>query len=329
MRLRKIGVSLTLLLLVAGATVAATDAFEYQLIGTIKQKDREHFRDALPHVFLEGTKVPFAAQTRADAAGKFTFKNLPADLFTLIVYIPRSGQYKKTVEVSASLADSRKRVFVEVEFHPSLESRALRQVSPLELSIPKKALKEFTKAHEELSRRNAAGAVERLKKAVSIYPDFLEAWNFLGTLAYKSGDLDQAEKYFREALNRDPQYYASMVNLGGILLLQGKIKEAFPLNSSAVQAMPDDALAHSQLGLNYYFLGQLDEAENSLKQAIALDPGHFSFPQIPLSRIYIQRRDFSSALKLMEQFLSLHPDAPQSPTIRKQIEEIQRQMSSY
>jgi tetratricopeptide (TPR) repeat protein len=298
----------------------------YQLIGKIKQQDKEFSRNALPQVFLDGSRIPYAAFTQADVSGNFKFKDLRPDLFTLTIYIPRAGQYRQTVEVSPGLADSRKRVFVDVIFRPNLESRSLAMVSSAELAIPGKALKEYTKARNKLGNRDPAAAVAHLKKAVALAPQFCEAWNSLGTLAYKSGDLQLAESYFREALKQDPDYYPSMVNLGGTLLSQGRSDDALPLNLSAVRTMPDDALAHSQLGLNYYYLGQFTEAEECLKKAVSLDPGHFSYPQLTLANIYLGKKDFASAARALEQFIQLHPDAKQAPAAQRQIEDIHRNL---
>ena len=319
------------LLLIVGAAFtprAAMGEDKYQLNGQIKLKDKEFSRDALPQVLLEGTRIPFSTRTRADLSGNFKFKNLQADLFTLIIYIPRVGVYRQTVEVSPGLADSKGRVFVEVAFQPNLEGNKLGEVSSAQLSIPDGALKEYEKANQKLARRDAQGAVEHLKKTVAMAPQFVEAWNTLGTLAYKSGDFPTAESYFREALKREPDYYPSLVNLGGVLLTQGKLRDSLPLNLAAVQAQPDDALAHSQLGLNYYYLEQFPEAEKHLKRAIALDAGHFSFPQVPLAEIYVLRQDFDSAGRTLDQFLTLHPDAIKTPALQKRISAIRDRTSA-
>jgi tetratricopeptide (TPR) repeat protein len=307
---------------------AAAESESYQLIGKILLKDIELSRNALPLVMLEGTQIPFAAHTRADLSGKFKFKDLQPDLFTLIVYIPRAGEYRRTVEVSAGLADLKKRIFVDVVFQTNLGSRTPGAVSSSQLSISEKALKEYEKARKKLGQRDSEGAIAHLRKTVAAAPQFTEAWNTLGTLAYKSGDLPLAENYFREALKHDPDYYPSVVNLGGILMVQGKIQESLHLNLAAVRARPDDALAQSQCGLNYYYLKQFDEAETYLKQAISLDPGHFSFPQLALADIYLGNKDFKSAARELEQFLALHPDAKQAPAVRKQIEEIRPRIHS-
>jgi tetratricopeptide (TPR) repeat protein len=298
----------------------------YQLIGKITLKERELSQRALPIVLLEGTKIAFSARTHADPDGKFIFKNLQPDLFTLTVVVPKAGEYQRTVEVSPGLADSQKRVFIDVLFEPNFTSKSMHQISSTQLSIPEKALRGYQKANEKLGKRDSEGAIAHLQKSLRIAPQFVDAWNTLGTLAYKSDDLTLAESYFREALKHEPEYYPSLVNLGGIVLAQGKTQDALPLNRAAVQAKPDDALAHAQLGLTYFYLNQYAEAEKYLKQAVSLDPGHFSFPQLPLAEIYISRQDFTSAAGVLKQFLALHPDAEQSPAVRKRIENIRSRL---
>lgn len=300
----------------------------YELIGRITWKDRGFSRSAPPLVVLDGAVSPYSAVMRADPTGRFKFKNLVPDMYTLTVYVARAGEYRRTVEVSPSLADTRKRIFVELNFEPNLGSRALHTVSSAQLSVPSKALKEFEKALKKLGRRDADGAVAHLKKTVELAPQFAEAWNTLGTLAYKESDYRQAESYFREALKHEPGYYPSRVNLGGVLLNLGRMEEALPLNKDAVETRPDDALAHVQLGLNHYYLGQYTEAEKHLKHAASLDPHHFSYPHLTLARIYLLQKDIASAERTLNEFLSLHPDAQTSPAVRKHIEAIRSQLAA-
>jgi Tfp pilus assembly protein PilF len=308
--------------------VAGIGAERYQLIGKITLKDRELSRNALPVILLEGTRIPFAAHTHADVSGRFKFNNILPDLFTIIVYIPRAGEHRQTIEVSAGLADSRRRVFVDVDFRPNLGSKTLGEISSTQLSVPEEALTEYEKARKKLGRSDVESAIAHLKKAVAIAPQFIEAWNTLGTLAYKSGQLSLAEVYFREVLRKEPDYYPSLVNLGGTLLNEGRLQAALPLNKAAVEARPDDALAHSQLGLNFFYLGDDIEAEKELKQAELLDPGHFSYPQLPLAEIYLRKQDFRSAERELRQFLILHPDAGQEPAVKERIGRIFAQLYS-
>ena len=159
-----------------------------------------------------------------------------------------------------------------------------------------------------------------LRKAVENSPHFASAWNQLGTMAYQGRRYQQAEEYFREALKQDPGAYSPLVNLGGALVAQNKIQESLPVNLEAVKAMPGDALAHSQLGSSYFFLGRLDEAETQLKEAKAIDPAHFSMPQLVLIEIYARKNQPAAAAAEIREFMKLHPDSEWIPKLRKALE---------
>ena len=116
--------------------------------------------------------------------------------------------------------------------------------------------------------------------------------------------------------------------MAGALFSQGKIADSLPFNLAAVEMRPDDALAQSQLGLSYFYLRNFPEAEVHLKKAISLDPGHFSYPQLPLAEIYLVRNDAASAKREIDQFLQLHPDAEQSTVIKERLGRIRSRIDS-
>jgi tetratricopeptide (TPR) repeat protein len=161
--------------------------------------------------------------------------------------------------------------------------------------------------------------MKRLRKAVEIAPGFSAAWNHLGTIAYKAQQYDEAAADFRKALTADPEAYEPLVNLGGVLLNLSKTDEAWSYNVHAVLKRPEDALANSQLGMNYYELGKADLAIKHLEQARKLDPGHFSNPQLLLAEIYMRRQENARAAEVLEQFLAVHPDWPRAAAMREAI----------
>ena len=48
-------------------------------------------------ISLFATKTPFTAATLSDAAGRFTFKKLPPDDYTVAVFIPGRGEARRSV----------------------------------------------------------------------------------------------------------------------------------------------------------------------------------------------------------------------------------------
>lgn len=63
------------------------------------------------------------------------------------------------------------------------------------------------------------------------------------------------------------------------------------------------------MGKSYFDLGLLDEAEQRLKRVEELDPGHFSYPQLLLARIYESQGRYEKGGDALDAFLRLHPDA--------------------
>jgi len=296
---------------------AAAERKVYQVVGKILQSDGTAFRGAAPVVFLHGAITPFSAQALVGTDGQFKLKSIPPGTYTLVADAPRVGEMRKTIEVGPSFADPQGRVVVNLTFDRSLSSLKTDTVSAAALSVPESAMQEYRRAQDCVGRQDIKGATARLRKAVEIAPQFAIAWNQLGTIAYQTKQYLQAEECFREALKQDPDLYAPLVNLGGTLLSQNRIQDALPINQEAVKDMPGDALAHSQLGKNYYYLGQLDDAETHLRRAKALDPSHFSYPQIILIEIYLKKNQLPAAMVEMEEFLKLHPDSDLAPQIRK------------
>ena len=300
----------------------ARGAETYQLTGTILREDGRPFLRSRAVVFLHGAVKPYFAQTAAGSDGKFKFKNVPADTYTLIVAVPRMEELQKTIEVGPGFADSKKRIALTVTTGKAAALEKTQVVSTHELSIPYGARQEYSKAAERLGRGDIQGAVACLKRATEIAPQFATAWNFLGTIAHQTRQFAQAEEYFREALRQDAGLYVALVNLGGTLLSQGKIEESLSVNQRAVAADPGDALAHAQLGLCYFRLGKLDDAEIHLKRAKVLDAGHFTNPQLYLAEIYANRGQTEAVISEIEEFLRLHPDAENAPELRRALESL-------
>ncbi len=295
----------------------------YELRGRVLQPEGKPFRDTFPAVSLHGSTTPFAAETLADPSGKFKFKDLRPGMYTLIITVAQVGQLQRTIEIGPTFVDAKKKTVELTVRFDSKTTEDSHTISARQLSVPEGARRQYEKAQDRLRRRDVPGAVECLKKAVALAPQFSAAWNHLGTIAYQSKEYKQAEEYFREALKQDPDSFAPLVNLGGALLSEGKVKQSLDFNLRAVNTRPDDALAQSQLGQSYFLLGQLDDAEQHLKRSKQLDPAHFSFPQLVLAEIYERRNDYAALKAELEEFLRYHPDSALAPAVKESLKRVE------
>lgn len=294
----------------------------YELLGQVRP-------EAAAAVTLFGATSPFHASTISEDSGKFVFRKLDPGAYTLAVYIPGRGEARKTVEVGPGTSDGHGRVVLKFDLRDSdfVYHDIVRQensVSTMELTIPDKAFHEYQDAQKALRKREVPDAVKHLETAIRIAPQFANAWNELGTIAYQTQQFPRAEECFREALKRDPKAYEPLVNLGGVLVTLNKLDEAWKFNGFAVLERPGDALANSQMGMTYFGLGDYDRAVKYLETARRIDPAHFSHPQLILAEIHLRRGERAAAADCLEDFLAHHPDWPQAAKMRSTIGDLRQ-----
>ena len=97
------------------------------------------------------------------------------------------------------------------------------------------------------------------KRAIEKYPNDFRAYNNLGELAYQAGKFDEAENYFKTALQKNASAAEANANLGLISLIKGdKAAAETYLGKAAGAAGLDEAFG------NYYIAaGQYDRAVTS------------------------------------------------------------------
>lgn len=278
-------------------------------------------------VSIEGVQASRSGETFADSNGRFRFRNLPPGPYVVTVFAAGSGMTRRSVDVTPGLADARGRVETTVPLNPSTgpstrNLQARNTVSLRDLSISGKARKEFDEAMTRERKRDDEGAVSHLQHAVEISPQFMRAWHELGVIAYRQHRWTEAEHCFRKALDLRPGAVMPALNLGGVLLYQGKGQEALPFNKLAAERAPSNPLANLQLGVNYYMLGRDREALQFLRTAKEIDPSHTSHPQLALAELHLHRGDRGEAVKEFEDFLARHPDSPQATDIRRRVEQL-------
>ncbi|MGW8182259.1 MAG: tetratricopeptide repeat protein, partial [bacterium] len=293
------------------------EPLSFELSGQVKLPDGAIDPSVRPQIFLQSRDTIYYKRETASRGWTFRFKGLVSGKYTLFIIAQNLGTLKTTVLIGVSQADAEGRIQMTATLTPGNAGSA--EVSALVLAVPKRATREYEKAVKCLGELDREGAVRHLEKAVELAPQFSDAWNRLGTIAFKEQVYSKAERYFREAIEQDPVSYPPLVNLGAALLLQNRLDDALKVNLEAVDRRPDDPLAHAQLGGAYFALGSLKLAESHLQSAKELEETHFSNPHLMLAKIYFQREDFSAVVEELEDFLRIHPDYPQQAKLEEAI----------
>lgn len=135
-------------------------------------------------------------------------------------------------------------------------------------------------------------AIIYFEKAVEIDPDYYQAWNNMGYMYFLQANYQKALEFFDQALKANPNYEQARLNrVKTSQIIDGKIKiQAFELveRSSeidslelqianyrkALQIDSNYADAWNNLGVAYYYSGNLDSAVIALKKALDKSPDY-------------------------------------------------------
>ena len=116
--------------------------------------------------------------------------------------------------------------------------------------------------------------IKAYKKALSIKPDYAEAYNNMGNALKEQGKLDEAIKAYKKALSIKPDYPEAYYNMGTALNEQGKLDEAIKAYKKALSIKPDYAAAYNNMGNALQDQGRLEMVIDAYKKALSIKPDY-------------------------------------------------------
>jgi tetratricopeptide (TPR) repeat protein len=277
----------------------------------------------------------------ADMNGSFTFNNLAPGNYT--VTVDAGQEYEKATEnvliegmatsrtSSADLARSNVprtfNVMINLQPKPVAGNKAAVVNAALS-SVPKAAADAYRAALDSVKLGDTKKAIDELKTALSLYPNFVLALNELGVQYLKVGEANKAVDALRGAVTLQPDDFTPRLNYG-IALLEAK-------NSAAAEEQLRLAVgkngsswsAHMYLGVALIGLNRLSEAEQELLRALDIGGRRVGLPHYWLGGIYWERHEYARAASELEQYLELVPNAPNAEKIRGTIKDLHAKQSS-
>jgi tetratricopeptide (TPR) repeat protein len=130
----------------------------------------------------------------------------------------------------------------------------------------------FLQAVILLRKNEIEKALDIIDRVVEVEPQFWRAWFLKGVTCRISNNLDSALEAFDHVDELYPEQAYLRHEIAKCLMAQEKFSEAFPLLRYAFKSHPEDPEIMANMGLNYFYLGRLNEAETLLKQVQKTDP---------------------------------------------------------
>ena len=94
----------------------------------------------------------------------------------------------------------------------------------------------------------------------------------MGVIHQEQGKLDKAIDAYKKALSINPDYAEAFINLGNALREQDKLDKAIDAYNKALSINPDYAETYNNMGITFQNQGKLDEAIDAYKKAISIKP---------------------------------------------------------
>ncbi len=130
--------------------------------------------------------------------------------------------------------------------------------------------------------------------------------NNLGFALLSKGDLVEAEKWLKKAVELDKWYAPSLNNMGILKKKMGKIAEAESWHRRAIAQRPDHPGAHAHLGMALLAQGRLKAAKSSFEAALLLDD-ELADVHFQLGLLSAKKGSLPDAIRLLLQAVRLRP----------------------
>lgn len=216
-----------------------------------------------------------------------------------------------------------RRYTVDISLQPKKSNTAKAGVINAALAaVPQAARDLYQKALEDSQAGDNRKAIDELRSAVIVYPDFLLALNELGVQYLKQGQADRASEALGRAVKLAPQDFLPRLNLGIALLNQRRFADAEAALRMSINLNNSPPTAHMYLGITLAIERKLEEGEKELKIAIDSRAAEAALAHRYLGGIFLERREYAHAATELETYLKWFPKAFDAEVLRQKIREL-------
>jgi tetratricopeptide (TPR) repeat protein len=132
-------------------------------------------------------------------------------------------------------------------------------------------LAEFDIRHQQADR-----AVQIIQKNNTASDSTIQAFHYelMGLVYFRSGRLEESEKAFKLALEKDPSLISSDAYLAAQYVQGGRAQVALQQLDVLIKKNPTNASAHAIKGLIYQGMGNIEEAKQCYMDALSVNPDY-------------------------------------------------------
>jgi tetratricopeptide (TPR) repeat protein len=186
----------------------------------------------------------------SDDSGAFSFRRLQGGTYTVVV--DAGKEFELAAETVDIVEPPRRRgdrgitvpVYITLQPRTSSSSGVPGTVDAKSAGIPEAARELYKQALDSAASGDQKKAIERLDKALELYPNFMAALNQLGVQYIALRAWEKAAEALRKAIKIAPEAFQPRLNYGIVLVQIKNYKEAASELKIAVQKDGSSGTAH-------------------------------------------------------------------------------------
>jgi Flp pilus assembly protein TadD len=265
--------------------------------------------------------------SQTDSDGNFRFTGLEAGSYTVKVEVGKEYELAvESVAIDREATSGPRTVMVPIYLRlkgtPAGSNPAA--ANPGLAGVPKPAVDLYNQALESGKKGDSKKAIEQLKQAVELHPNFALALNELGVQYLRLNQSDKAVEPLSRAVKLTPNAPPPRLNYGIALWNTKKFAEAETELREVLKKSETSQSAHYYLGLALLSQKKMDDALPEFERTVALGKGKddIAMAHYYLGGILWGKKDYKRAADELEAYLKLAPNAPNAEQIRSTVKEL-------
>jgi len=257
-----------------------------------------------------------------DSSGRFRFPGLVQGRYQLKIEPAGQPFYEQVLKLDLQairIRPGNEPYPVDIVVKRKKEAPPERAAVVFAQQVPDTARSEYEHGVNSLRDNKSDEAIESLKKAVGIFPDYFLALELLGTEYVKRNEFEPAVPILTHALEVNHAASKSLYALGVANIKLNHTAEAIEWLKKCAELDSSNANVYMYMGIAYGNNRELDQAETALKKAYQLGGTQAADAHLYLAGLYNKQERYAEAVKELELYLREASNVKNSAPIKETI----------
>jgi tetratricopeptide (TPR) repeat protein len=293
--------------------------------GRLVAGDRQFANVRVRLIYQDGMRPVGETFTRQD--GQFTFGNLiPGNYVIEVEETPNYEAAQATLELREMVTNLGFTAHITIPLRAKAVARTVPGVvaADVDVNVPADARRHYDAAVVARDAGDNKRATSELRAAVAAAPEFYSARLDLARQLRADKKFAEAREVAEPLVKIAPKHAEPLVELGMIALALDRREDAVSALKEAIALDDNNWAAHLYLG--YALLDVKDEeAEPHFWKALKLNERDAAKAHLALARLAHRYGYKEDAVKQLEAYLAVVPDAPDAAEVRKLADKLRRE----